>query len=64
MPTPLAPAYALHFACYNFCRVHQTLTKAAKGIYQTPAMTAGLADHVWTVTDLVALLDQKLVNSN
>src|SRR5437879_9739691 len=54
-----AYAVALHFAHYNFCRVHQTLTKAAKGIYRTPAMAAGLTDHVWTVADLVALLDQK-----
>src|SRR5439155_17184251 len=52
-----AHAVALHFAHYNFCRVHQTLTKAAKGIYQTPAMAAGLTDHVWTVADLVSLLD-------
>src|SRR5436309_1202673 len=43
----------------KLCRVHATLTKAAKGIYRTPAMAAGLTDHVWTVADLVALLDQK-----
>ncbi len=59
-----AHAVALHFAHYNFCRVHQTLTKAAKGVYQTPAMAAGLTDRVWTVADLVALLDQNLVASN
>jgi IS1 family transposase len=55
-----AHAVALHFVHYNFCRVHQTLTKAAKGVYRTPAMAAGLTDHVWTVADIVGLLDQKL----
>ena len=44
---------------YNFCRSHGTLTKAAKGIHQTPAMAAGLTNRVWTVADIVALLDQK-----
>lgn len=54
-----ARAVALHFAHYNFCRSHTTLTRAAKGIYRTPAMVAGLTNHVWTVADLVALIDQK-----
>jgi IS1 family transposase len=54
-----AHAVALHFVHYNFCRPHQTLTKAAKGIHQTPAMVAGLTNRVWTVADIVALLDQK-----
>lgn len=36
----------LHFAYYNFCRVHQTLRV-------TPAMEAGLADHVWTIGELL-----------
>jgi hypothetical protein len=35
---------------YNFCRIHQTLRV-------TPAMEAGLADHVWTIEDLVNLTD-------
>ncbi len=39
---------AIYHAYYNFCRVHQTLRV-------TPAMEAGLADHVWTVLELVAL---------
>lgn len=52
-----AHAVALHFAHYNFCRPHQTLTKRAKGIYRTSAMQAGLTDQVWTVADLVALLN-------
>jgi IS1 family transposase len=43
-------AIALHFMHYNFCRVHKTLRV-------TPAMEAGLAHHVWTVEELVRLLD-------
>lgn len=35
---------------YNFCRVHQTL-------HVTPAMEAGLADHVWEIEELAALLE-------
>jgi hypothetical protein len=54
-----AHAVALHFVHYNFCRPHQTLTRTAKGIYRTPAMVAGLTNRVWTVADLVALLDTK-----
>jgi IS1 family transposase len=41
-------AIALHFMHYNFCRVHKTLRV-------TPAMEAGLANHVWTVEELVAV---------
>ena len=36
----LGHAVALHFLHYNFCRVHQTLGT-------TPAVAAGVADHVW-----------------
>jgi len=43
---------ALHFAHYNFCRVHQTLRV-------TPAMEARLTDHVWTLEELVGLLDRR-----
>ena len=39
-------AIALHFAWYNFCRIHETLRV-------TPAMAAGLSDHVWDVAELV-----------
>ncbi len=45
-------AVAIYFAYYNFCRVHQTLRV-------TPAMEAGIADHVWSVEELVTLLDAK-----
>jgi hypothetical protein len=41
---------ALHFVHYNFARVHQTLRV-------TPAMEVGFTDHVWTLGDIVALLD-------
>jgi IS1 family transposase len=43
----LKAACALHFAYYNFCRVHQTLRV-------TPAMEAGISDHVWTIKQLIA----------
>jgi IS1 family transposase len=52
-----AAATALHFAHYNLCRSHGTLTKK-QGTKTTPAMAAGVEDHVWTVTELVALLDR------
>lgn len=45
----LAAAVALHFMHYNFCRVHQTLRV-------TPAMEAGIADHVWSIEEIVGLL--------
>jgi IS1 family transposase len=47
-------AVALHFVHYNFCRAHQTL-----GGGKTPAMAAGLADHRWTIAELVGLLENK-----
>lgn len=50
-------ATALFFMHCNFCRIHQTLTKANKGVHTTPAMAAGLADRVWKVEDILALLD-------
>lgn len=55
-----AHAVALHFMHYNFCRPHTTLTKADPNRYPTtPAMAAGVADHVWTVEELCALLDPR-----
>ena len=43
----LKMAVALHFAYYNFCRVHSSLRV-------TPAMEAGITDHVWTIAELLA----------
>ena len=45
-----AHAVALTMMHYNFCRVHKTLRV-------TPAMEAGLTDHVWSFSEVVALLD-------
>jgi hypothetical protein len=50
----LAAAVSLHFMHYNFARPHQSL---ANPYPRTPAMAAGVADHVWTVAEIVALLD-------
>jgi IS1 family transposase len=46
---------ALHYMFYNFCRVHQTLKV-------TPAMEAGLTDHVWVLEELCALLPKPTVS--
>jgi IS1 family transposase len=43
----LKAAVALHFAHYNFVRVHSSLRV-------TPAMKAGLTDHIWDVADLLS----------
>jgi hypothetical protein len=43
-------AISLHYMYYNFARIHQTLRV-------TPAMEAGVADHVWTLDEIVRLLD-------
>jgi IS1 family transposase len=42
-------AIALNFMYYNFARIHQTLRV-------TPAMEAGISDHVWTIGEIVELL--------
>lgn len=52
-----AHAFALFAMHYNFCRSHMTLTKARGGIHTSPAMAAGLTDHVWKIEDLVAMMD-------
>jgi hypothetical protein len=45
----LAYAVSLHFMFYNFVRIHQTLRV-------TPAMEAGITDHVWTLEDIANLV--------
>jgi len=46
----LAHAVSLHFMYYNFARIHRTLRV-------TPAMEAGVSDHVWTLEEIVAVIE-------
>jgi hypothetical protein len=46
---------ALHYMFSNFCRVHQTLKV-------TPAMEAGLTDHIWSLDELCALMPKPTVS--
>lgn len=46
-----AAMVAIHFMYYNFARIHKTLRVS-------PAMAAGLADHIWNLEELVGLLDK------
>ena len=46
----LSHAVSLHFMYYNFCRIHLTLKT-------TPAVASGLADHVWSIDEIVGLLE-------
>ena len=48
----LEAALAIHYMNYNFCRVHKTLGT-------TPAVAAGVADHVWHIREIVDLLVQQ-----
>ena len=43
-------AVSLHFMYYNFARIHQSL-------WVTPAMEAGITDHLWTLQDVAKLVD-------
>ena len=45
----LEHSVALHFMYYNFARIHKTLRV-------TPAMEAGMADHVWTLEEIIGLV--------
>jgi hypothetical protein len=42
---------ALYFTYFKFARVHQTLSV-------TPATEAGIADHVWSIEEIVSLLER------
>ena len=46
----LEAAVALHYMHYNFCRIHQSLRV-------TPAMEAGISDHVWSLEEVIALFE-------
>ena len=48
-----AHAIALHYMHYNFCRLDQTLRVGS-------AMEAGRTDHVWTLSEVVGLLQAKV----
>jgi IS1 family transposase/lambda repressor-like predicted transcriptional regulator len=48
----LAHAVALHFMHYNFVRIHKTLKT-------TPVMAAGISNTLWSMNDVVALIDAK-----
>lgn len=50
----LDAAVSLHFMYYNFARPHQSLRNPYP---RTPAMAAGISDHVWKIEEIVALLD-------
>ncbi|HSY24955.1 MAG TPA: IS1 family transposase [Polyangiaceae bacterium] len=52
----LEHAVAIHFMHYNFSRVHQTLRV-------TPAMAAGIADHVWEIDELIALMPKPVARA-
>jgi transposase InsO family protein len=48
----LGHAVSIHYMHYNFARPHSSLGKNT-----TPAMAAGISDHVWTAYEIAALLD-------
>ena len=43
-------AVSLYVARFNLCRVHETLRT-------TPGISIGVADHVWSIEEIIALLD-------
>ena len=45
-----AHSVALHYMHYNFVRIHKTLTVS-------PAMAAGVTDRLWTISDIVHLVE-------
>ena len=49
----LEHAVALHFMFYNFARPHKTL---ANPYPRTPAMAAGIENHIWSIEEIVKLL--------
>lgn len=53
----LKHAVALHFMYYNFVRQHQTLRVS-------PAMAAGVTEHLWDIKDIVKLIEEKERNNS
>jgi hypothetical protein len=45
-------ALALYFVFYNFVRLHKTLR-------MSPAMASGVSDRLWSMEDIVALIDRR-----
>jgi len=54
----LEHAVSLHFMHDNFCRVHQTLQRRNLA-YPIPAMAAGVADHGWSIDEIVQLIEAR-----
>ncbi len=52
-----AAMVSLHFMYYNFGRVHSSLPKSSLPKLTTPAMAAGVANHVWTCDEIAGLVD-------
>ena len=48
-------AIAIYFMHYNFCRIHASLRV-------TPAMEAGVAQHVWSLEEMVGLLESEEIS--
>jgi hypothetical protein len=49
-----AHSVAIHFLHYNFVRIHQSLRV-------TPAMAAGVVDKLWSVADMVGVIEEREV---
>ncbi len=49
-----AAAVSVHFMYCNFARPHKSLSKP---YLRTPAMAAGIEDHIWSCEEIAALLD-------
>ena len=47
-------AIALHFMYYNFARIHKSLSNPYP---RTPAMAAGIENHIWSIDEIVKLID-------
>lgn len=45
-------AVSLHMFWYNFIRIHQT-------VRMTPAMAAGVTDHLWTMANVIELIESR-----